>query len=100
MKDIFTLDDPMKEFVSTISSKGQVTIPADVRRQLGVGSSDKVAFVMTDEGRVELRPARFTLESVLGSLAALPNETPDLDAEIEAAVEEGAAARMRRLDGR
>jgi AbrB family looped-hinge helix DNA binding protein len=88
----------MKEFVSTVSSKGQVTIPADVRRRLGVSSADKVAFVLTDEGKVELRPARYSLESVLGSLDALPNETPDLDAEIEIAAEEAAAQRMRRLD--
>ncbi|HVL23620.1 MAG TPA: AbrB/MazE/SpoVT family DNA-binding domain-containing protein [Thermomicrobiales bacterium] len=88
----------MKEFVSTVSSKGQVTIPADIRRRLGVNSSDKVAFVLTDEGKVELRPARYSLESVLGSLDALPNETLDLDAEIDIAAEEAAAQRMRRLE--
>ena len=86
----------MKEYVSTISSKGQVTIPADVRRKLGVDSADKVAFVVTDRGSVELRPARFTLESVLGSLEALPNESVDLDREIEEATEEEAARKMRR----
>lgn len=89
----------MKEFVSTVSSKGQVTLPADVRRQLGVGSADKVAFVVTDTGTVEVRPARFILESVLGSLEALPNESVDLDREIEEAVEEGVAQKMRRLEG-
>lgn len=77
----------MTEFVSTISSKGQVTIPADVRRRLGVHAADKVAFVTTDQGTVELRPVRFTLESVLGSVPALPNETTDLDQEIDEAIE-------------
>ncbi|HEV2127094.1 MAG TPA: AbrB/MazE/SpoVT family DNA-binding domain-containing protein [Thermomicrobiales bacterium] len=90
----------MKEFISTISSKGQVTIPADVRRQLGVRSADKVAFVVTDAGTVEVRPARFTLESVLGSLDALPDESVDLDREIEEAVEEGVAQKMRHQEGR
>jgi AbrB family looped-hinge helix DNA binding protein len=87
----------MNEFVSTISSKGQVTIPVDVRRQLGVGPADKVAFVVTDEGKVELRPVRFTLESVIGSLPALPNESIDLEQEVMEAVEEQAAERMRRM---
>jgi AbrB family looped-hinge helix DNA binding protein len=87
----------MKERVSTISSKGQVTIPVDIRRQLGVGVADKIAFVVTDEGRVELRPVRFTLESVLGSIAALPGESADLDREIAEATEDEAAERMRRL---
>lgn len=78
----------MREFVSTISSKGQVTIPADIRRELGVAATDKIAFVLTDEGKVELRPAPYTLDSVLGSLEALHDESVDLDREIEEAVEE------------
>lgn len=90
----------MKELISTISSKGQATIPVEVRRWLGVGASDKVAFVLTDEGTVELRPARFTLESVLGSIAALPSESVDLDREIAEASETAIADRMRRVGQR
>jgi AbrB family looped-hinge helix DNA binding protein len=81
----------MGEFISTISSKGQITIPAGVRRQLGVRPADKVAFVVTDRGTVELRASRVTLESVLGSIPALPDESTDLDREIGEAIE--AAAR-------
>lgn len=75
----------MAEFLSSISAKGQVTIPAGVRRRLGVRPGDRVAFIVTESGTVELRPARFTLESVLGSGPALPDETADLDREIEEA---------------
>lgn len=88
----------MKEFISIISSKGQVTIPIDLRRRLGVNIADKVAFIVTDEGKVELRPARFTLESVLGSIVALPNESVELEREIGEAREVEAAKRMRRLE--
>ncbi len=84
--------------LATISSKGQETIPIDVRRRLGVGASDRAAFVVTNEGNVELRAERFTLESVLGSLAALPNESIDLDREIADATAEAAAEPMRRLE--
>ena len=87
----------MKQIVSTISSKGQVTIPADVRRHLGVGAADKVAFVFVDEGKVELRPAEYTLESVLGSIEALPNESVDLDREIEEATAAEADRIVRRM---
>jgi antitoxin PrlF len=83
----------MKEFVSTINSKGQVTIPADVRRQLGVGSADKVAFLLTEAGTVDLRPVRFTLEAVLRALPGLPNESVDLEREIAEARAEAAAER-------
>lgn len=86
----------MKTHVSTISSKGQVTVPADVRRHLGVEAGDQITFVTTDEGKVEVRPVQFTLEDVLGSIEALPGETLDLDREIEAAKEEHLTRKMRR----
>ena len=86
----------MKEFHSTISLKGQVTIPADVRRKLGVDATDTVSWVITDAGTVEVRPTRYTLDSVLGSLEALPNETVDLDREIEQAVSEQIARKHQR----
>ncbi len=88
----------MKEIISTISSKGQITIPADVRRHLGVGTSDKISVVITDEGRVELLPVRYTLESVLGSLEAVTDLSLDFKEEIAAAMEDEAMLRVRRLD--
>ena len=42
---------------STISSKGQVTIPQEVRRRLGLEAGDRVEFVL-EEGRTIVRPAR------------------------------------------
>lgn len=89
----------MKEFVATISSKGQVTIPADVRHFLGVEPADKIAFVVEeDEGRVALRPARYTLESVLGSIPAMRNESADLEREIEEATAENADRFMKHVE--
>lgn len=42
---------------STVSSKGQVTIPLEVRQRLGLREGDRVEFVF-DEGRTVLRPAQ------------------------------------------
>jgi AbrB family looped-hinge helix DNA binding protein len=42
---------------STISSKGQVTVPIEVRRRLGVKEGDRVEFVFV-EGTAVLRPVR------------------------------------------
>jgi len=86
----------MTEYVAKISSKNQITLPADVRRRLGVRATDKIAFVVGDEGRVELRPVQYTLDSILGSIEALPGESPDLDREIAAAVEEEVSRTLRR----
>lgn len=62
----------MKEIVSTITSKGQVTIPAEVRRHLGVGTGDKITFVI-DEGReVQVKASRYpTIESLRGAAGSL-----------------------------
>ncbi len=87
----------MARYVSTISSKGQVTIPADIRRKLGVNAQDKIAFVVTENERIELRAERFTLETAIGSIEALPGESADLDREIKEATEEAIARKMRRL---
>lgn len=36
--------------LSTIQEKGQVTIPADLRKKMGLKKGDQVAFTETDEG--------------------------------------------------
>jgi antitoxin PrlF len=91
----------MREMVSTVSSKGQITIPVDVRRHLGVASTDKVAFVFLDGGRVELRPARFSVTDLRGIIPALPGrETVDFEDQIDEALEEGADRIVREIEGR
>lgn len=65
----------MKEIPSTISGKGQVTVPAEVRRLLGVGTKEKVAFVS------DLRRGAFDLQCLISqtsprSLARLESPWP------------------------
>lgn len=62
----------MKEIISTISSKGQVTVPAEVRRRLGIKEGDKLSFVIEDEGGVRLAAPRFRdLASLRGAAGSL-----------------------------
>jgi len=42
---------------STISSKGQVTVPQEVRKRLGLETGDRVEFAM-EADRTVIRPAR------------------------------------------
>jgi AbrB family looped-hinge helix DNA binding protein len=42
---------------STLSSKGQITVPLEIRRRLGLKEGDRVEFLV-DDGRTILRPAR------------------------------------------
>lgn len=60
-----------KEYVATITSKGQVTIPVEIREQLGLGARDKVIFRLGKGNRVELEPLPMSLEEAYGSVAPL-----------------------------
>jgi AbrB family looped-hinge helix DNA binding protein len=82
----------MREFVSSVTSKGQVTIPIAVRKHLGVTAPDKITFVLNDEGHVELRPAKLTVRNLRGVVPALPGRaTADFEDQIEEAMEDEAA---------
>lgn len=62
----------MKEIIATVTSKGQITIPAEVRRHLGIGERDKVTFVIDDEGQVHLRRVKYpTIASISGMAGSL-----------------------------
>jgi AbrB family looped-hinge helix DNA binding protein len=37
--------------VATITSKGQITIPSDVRKALSIGTGDRVEFVSLEPGK-------------------------------------------------
>jgi AbrB family looped-hinge helix DNA binding protein len=62
----------MKEIASTITSKGQVTIPVEVRRHLGLHQGDRISFVIDDEGHVELKTPKYpTIASLAGAAGTL-----------------------------
>jgi AbrB family looped-hinge helix DNA binding protein len=55
---------------SSVSPKGQVTIPVEIRRLLGVKPKDKVVF-RVEQGKVVLQPARSALDELYQSVPAL-----------------------------
>lgn len=88
----------MKAIVSTVTDKGQVTIPVEVRNRLGIARGQKVVFLI-EGNEVRLKPERFTLESVFGSVPALPGqETDDFEDQIEEAMEEEAERIVSELE--
>lgn len=67
---------------STISSKGQVTIPQEVRRRLGLQEGDRVEFVVEGE-RTLIRPARQVdnpFERYAGVLGTFPGGVEEINA--------------------
>jgi antitoxin PrlF len=74
---------------STVTSKGQITIPAQVRRSLGLQAGSRVAFVATDSGSYELVPEDRPLSRLKGVVPAV-GEPVTLE-QMERAIREAAA---------
>jgi len=74
-----------------VTSKGQVTIPVDVRRRMGLDRGDRVEFVELESGGFAIRPAVDDVRSLKGLLR--PPEEPvaieDMDKAIRAGVLRG-----------
>ena len=75
----------MKSIQAAITRQGQVTIPAEVRRRLGLGKPGKVSFILDEDG-IRIEGVRFRLEDVFGSIAPRAGTSDDFDPEIEAAM--------------
>lgn len=53
---------------TTMTTKGQVTVPREIRERLGLKSGDKLAFTMLSDGTVVMRPKTRRLAELAGSL--------------------------------
>ena len=63
---------------ATLTSKGQITIPADVRRSLNVQTGDRVEFVQVEAGRFELVAVTRSVRELKG-LFGKPARTISID---------------------
>jgi antitoxin PrlF len=73
----------LTEITSTITSKGQVTIPVEIRRRLRLKRGDKVAFVITETGSVELRVPKYPSIASLAGAAGTLREALEIEDVIE-----------------
>lgn len=86
------------QFEATITSKGQITIPAQLRARLKLQEGDKVEFYLDHEGRITMRPRNRSTSAFLDVLEprfAEPAIRSDEEA-IALAVEEKDARTRRR----
>lgn len=54
---------------TTMSTKGQVTIPREVRERLGLQAGDKIAWSLLSNGTVVVRPKTRRLTDLVGILS-------------------------------
>ena len=79
---------------ATLTSKGQITIPADVRRLLNVQTGDRVEFVQIEPGRFELVAATRSVRELKGLFGSAAR-TVSIDEMNRAIAERGALAGKR-----
>lgn len=73
---------------ATITSKGQLTLPKDVRAAMGVGPGDRVDFVRMEDGNFAVMPATHSVKSLKG-IVTRPKKPVSL-AEMDKAIARGA----------
>lgn len=62
----------MCAYTSTVTSKGQITIPKELRDELGLKPSDKVVLTRSESGALTIRRKNLRVEDVAGMLANRP----------------------------
>ena len=62
----------MQQVISAITSKGQVTLPIQIRKHLRINKNDKVAFTVSVDGKVQITQAKYPdIASLSGSVGTL-----------------------------
>jgi antitoxin PrlF len=73
-----------------MTSKGQITVPRDVRLKLNLKPGDRVLFIVEDDGAVRMRAANKDISSLVGILPR-PKRAATLE-EIDEAIQRAAVA--------
>jgi len=78
---------------STISSKGQITIPKEIRGLLQVNTSDKIVFIPLDNGKVMITTKQNPATALFGMLKHKRPAKPVSLEKMEAAIQKRRAKR-------
>lgn len=77
--------------LATLTSKGQVTIPKEVRDKLDLEAGDQLDFVVSDDGSVRLRKRALRVDDVFGAFAHRGKEALSVE-DMDRAIARGSAA--------
>ena len=53
---------------AAVTSKGQITIPAEIRKQMNLGPQDKVVFTLLPDGTTVMRAKNRSVTSLAGMI--------------------------------
>lgn len=82
---------------ATLTSKGQVTIPKEIREKLRLKTGDRVLFWVDDQGGVHLRAQNRSILDHIGFMKDRSRRTtPVTIEEMDEAIQEAAVERVQR----
>jgi AbrB family looped-hinge helix DNA binding protein len=87
----------MAAHIATVTSKGQITLPSRIRKELGLKAGDKVAFVEDGHGDYHIRTGRPSFADLRG---IAKTKRPVTSEEIDQWIRDARAARPRPPNGR
>ncbi|HWF96732.1 MAG TPA: AbrB/MazE/SpoVT family DNA-binding domain-containing protein, partial [Xanthobacteraceae bacterium] len=95
------LDEIVDFGETTVTSKGQITVPAALRQALDLAAGDRLHFLREADGRVvvQLRKRRSIVDFARANPIRLGKSGLDLDALIDEAINEAMAEKWRRSQG-
>lgn len=76
---------------ATVTSKGQITIPHNVRREMGIDAGDKVTFIKMDDGRFAIFAATGSIKDLKG-IVPRPKKPVTIE-EMQKAIEDAACGK-------
>jgi antitoxin PrlF len=81
---------PVTTMEATVTSKGQVTLPSELRKRLGIQKGSRIRFSIPTSGPIQMEPVRYTIEDLWRMADAGPKPTRVMS------LEEMNAAKARR----
>ncbi len=63
---------------ATMTSKGQITVPREVRERLGLAAGDRVDFCFEEDGSVQITPLRRSARELYGLLRRPSQKPPSI----------------------
>ncbi len=80
---------------TTITSKGQITIPKNIRAMLHLYSGDKVEFFVNDTNEVVLKPVTKKAIDIFGSLSNYKKDKPISIEEMDKAIKKNLKSKFQ-----
>ena len=80
---------------ATLTSKGQMTIPKEIRDDLGLNTGDRLEVIVQPDGTIRLIPLKVRLEDLHGILGKPKRPLPGKA--LDRAIRESWGSRSRRL---